>query len=289
MVNRLRNAGLAAACIGAAAGAAALTSRFQPNSSPLRPDVITLVNDVGEKIVVLKSTIKPEPKAGKELLKSLAETVKEDLKNAAKPVLRGNIAACTQADAKASEAESTQSVANSWRENMFGSSVAEIYDQQAQEARSSSAASEAECQKEFAARKKEREQLKLDASASKQLISLSGTPGAYKQYVPTYSYKLLVTDVNGKSKVIPGRVTCLNNNAINVFSREKRKSLAPHSFVAFSKPSQMTIVIGTELLPEIARNGGAVIPTEDAINCSLQELCKYNGHIGVEADLSGVK
>ena len=172
---------------------------------------------------------------------------------------------------------------------MFGSSVAEIYDQQAQEARSSSAASEAECQKEFAARKKEREQLKLDASASKQLISLSGTPGAYKQYVPTYSYKLLVTDVNGKSNVIPGRVTCLNNNAINVFSREKRKSLAPHSFVAFSKPSQMTIVIGTELLPEIARNGGAVIPTEDAINYSLQELCKYNGHIGVEADLSGVK
>jgi len=214
MDKRLRFAGVAAACIGALVGTALLTSRLQPNGSPFRPDVITLINDVGEKIVVLKATVKSEPKAGKELLKSLAEGVKEDLKNASKPVQRSDISSCIQANSKASEAESTQSAANSWRENMFGGSLADMYDQQAQEARSSSAESEVECQKELAAIKRERNQLKLDASASKQLISLSGTPGAYEKYVPTYSYKLLVTDVNGKSNVIPGRITCLNENAV---------------------------------------------------------------------------
>ena len=169
---------------------------------------------------------------------------------------------------------------------MFGGSLADMYDQQAQEARSSSAESEVECQKELAAIKRERNQLKLDASASKQLISLSGTPGAYEKYVPTYSYKLLVTDVNGKSNVIPGRITCLNENAVNVFSREKRKNLAPHSFVAFSKPSQMTIVTSAELLPELSRYGGSVMPTEDAMNYASQEVCKYRKHVGVEVDLS---
>ena len=272
--------------MGLATGMAVFTSRFQPSSSPFRADILTLVNDVGEKIVVLKSTIKPEPKVGKELLKSMADGVKEDLKNASKPVLRGDISSCLQSDAKASEAASTQSVADSWRENMFGGSLAEMYDQQAQDARSSSAESEVECRKELAALKKERNQLKLDASASKQLISLSGTPGAYERYVPTYSFKLLVTDVNGKSNVVPKRITCLNENALNVFSREKRKNLAPHAFVAFSKPSQMTIVTNIELLPEIARYGDSVIPTGDAINFANQEVCKYKGHVGVEADLA---
>lgn len=286
MDKRFRFAGVAAACIGALVGTALLTSRLQPNGSPFRPDVITLINDVGEKIVVLKATVKSEPKAGKELLKSLAEGVKEDLKNASKPVQRSDISSCIQANSKASEAESTQSAANSWRENMFGGSLADMYDQQAQEARSSSAESEVECQKELAAIKRERNQLKLDASASKQLISLSGTPGAYEKYVPTYSYKLLVTDVNGKSNVIPGRITCLNENAVNVFSRERRKNLAPHSFVAFSKPSQMTIVTSAELLPELSRYGGSVMPTEDAMNYASQEVCKYRKHVGVEVDLS---
>jgi hypothetical protein len=285
MDSRLKAGGAMAACIGVVAGAAALTSRFQPSNSPFRSDVITLVNDVGEKIVVLKATIKPDQKAGKELLKSLAKAVKEDLKNASKPVQRSEISSCIQADSKASEAESTQSAANSWRQNMFGESLAEMYDEQAQEARSSSAESEVKCQSEFAALKKERNQLMLDASASKQLISLSGTPGAYQKYVPTYSYKLLVTDVNGKSNVIPGRITCLNKNAIYVFSREKRKKIAPHSFVAFSKPDQMTIVTSAELLPELSRYGGSVMPTEDAVNYASQEVCKHKDHVGVEIDL----
>ena len=286
MDSRLKAGGAVAACIGVVAGAAALTSRFQPSSSPFRSDIITLVNDVGEKIVVLKATIKPDQKAGKELLESLAKAVKEDLKNASKPVQRSEISSCIQADSKASEAESTQSAANSWRQNMFGESLAEMYDEQAQEARSSSAESEVKCQSEFAALKKERNQLMLDASASKQLISLSGTPGAYQKYVPTYSYKLLVTDVNGKSNVIPGRITCLNENAIYVFSREKRKKIAPHSFVAFSKPDQMTIVTSAKLLPELSRFGGSVMPTEDAVNYASQEICKYKGHVGVEIDLA---
>ena len=58
MDKRLRFAGVAAACIGALVGTALLTSRLQPNGSPFRPDVITLINDVGEKIVVLKATVK---------------------------------------------------------------------------------------------------------------------------------------------------------------------------------------------------------------------------------------
>jgi hypothetical protein len=285
MDSRLKAGGAVAACIGVVAGTAALTSRFHPSSSPFRSDIITLVNDVGEKIVVLKATIKPEQKAGKELLVSLAKAVKEDLKNASKPVQRSEISSCIQANSKASEAESTQSAANSWRQNMFGDSLAEMYDKQAQEARTSSAEREVECQSKFAALKKERNQLMLDASASKQLISLSGTPGAYQKYVPTYSYKLLVADVNGKSNVIPGRITCLNENAIYVFSREKRKKIAPHSFVAFSKPDQMTIVTSAELLPELSRYGGSVIPTEDAVNYASQEVCKYKGHVGVEIDL----
>ena len=286
MDKRLKITGTVAACLAAATGMAAITTRFQPSGSPFRADVLTLVNDVGEKVVVLKSTIKPEPKVGKELLKSLADGVKEDLKNASEPVLRGDISSCLQADAKASEAASTQSVADSWRQNTFGESLSQLYDQQAQDARSSSAESEVECRKEIATLKKERNQLKMDSTASKQLISLSGTPGAYERYVPTYSFKLLVTDVNGKSNVIPKRITCLNENALNVFSREKRKNLAPHSFVAFSKPSQMTIVTNVELLPEIARHGDSVIPTEDAMNFANQEVCKYKGHVSVEADLA---
>lgn len=284
--NRIRYVGVAAACVGVLVGTAALTKRFHPSNSPFRSDIITLVNDVGEKIVVLKTTIKPDQKAGKELLESLAKAVKEDLKNASKPVQRSEISSCIQADAKANEAESTQSAANSWRQNMFGESLAKMYDEQAQETRSSAAESEIKCQSEFAALKKERNQLMLDASASKQLISLSGTPGAYQKYVPTYSYKLLVTDVNGKSNVIPGRITCLNENAIYVFSREKRKKIAPHSFVAFSKPDQMTIVTSAKLLPELSRFGGSVMPTEDAVNYASQEICKYKGHVGVEIDLA---
>jgi hypothetical protein len=289
MDKRLRLGATGAAVLGLTSVVAALTSRFHPTFSPFRSDLLTLTNDVGEKIVVLKSTVKPEAKTGKELLKSIAEDVKEDIKNSSKPVTRSEVTSCLEADSKASEADSTQSVANSWRENMFGSSLADMYDQQAQEARRAAAEKESECTKGLNELKKERDRLKADASASKQLISLSGSPGSHEKYVPTYSYKLLVTDVNGKSNVIPRQVTCLNENAVNIFSREKRKSLAPQSFVAFSKPGQMTIVTGAELLPEISRYGGAVIPTEDAMNYASQQVCSSKGHVGVEPDLSPAK
>ena len=172
---------------------------------------------------------------------------------------------------------------------MFGSSLADLYVQQAQQARSEAAEKESECQKGLSELRKERSRLKADASASKQLISLSGSPGSYQRYVPTYSYKLLVTDVNGKSNVVPRQIICLNENSINVFSRERRKKLAPQSFVSFSKPEQMTIVTSNELIPEISRYGGAVIPTEDAINYASQQVCRSKGHVGVEPDLSAGK
>ena len=71
MDKRVRVAGTVAACIGLAVLGGAFSIRFQPNGSPFRSDVITLTNDVGEKIVVLKSTVKDEPKIGKEILKTL--------------------------------------------------------------------------------------------------------------------------------------------------------------------------------------------------------------------------
>lgn len=169
---------------------------------------------------------------------------------------------------------------------MFAGSLPEIYDRQAQEARTDAAEKEQSCQKQLANIRKEREKLKQDATASKQLISLAGTPRAYAKYVPTYSYKLLVTDVNGKTSVLPQKITCLNSNAVYVFSRERRQRLAPHAFVAFSKPSQMTIVTSVDALPEFARIGGSVIPTQDAIHFASQEVCKYKGHVGLEIDLS---
>lgn len=288
MDKKIRLAGTVAACIGLAVLGGAFSIRFQPNGSPFRPDIITLTNDVGEKIVVLKSTVKDEPKTGKEILKGLANDVKSDLENSSKPVERSRIVACLEADSKANDAESAQSTANSWRDNEYAESLANLYDNQAQEARAASAEMEKDCQSQFAVIKKERDKLKVDASASKQLIALAGTPGAYQKYVPTYSFKLLVTDVNGKSNVIPTKITCLNANAVNVFSRQRRKNLAPHSFVGYSKPAQMTIVTSIESSSNMPGYGGSVMPTEDAMYFASQEVCKFKGHVSVEVDLSKV-
>ena len=65
--------------------------------------------------------------------------------------------------------------------------------------------------------------------------------------------------------------------------------MSPHSFVAFSKPSQITIVTDMAMLPDSSRLGGAVLPTEDAIYYASQEVCKFQGHVGVEDDLSRAK
>lgn len=278
--------GLAVTSAGIVIAASLITARYQPNFSPLRNDVVTLINDVGEKVIVLKSTIKAEPKKGKELLRLLADGVKKDLESASQPVLRSDISACIQAETKLAEVDAAKRSADSWRSNTIGSNLAEMYDTEAQEARAAAAENEKECQRQIFARTKERQRLKLDASASKQLIKIAGTPGAYQDYVPTYAYKVLVTDVNGKTSVVPQLITCLNVNAINVLSRERRTQIAPHSFVAFSKPDQMTIVANDIFVSELTRASGSVQPTEDALKYVGQEVCKFKGHVGVEPELT---
>jgi hypothetical protein len=286
MNKKVRVIGIAVACVGAAALAASISSRFQPSSSPFRNDVITLVNDVGEKVTVPKSTIKPEPKQGKELFKELAEVVKEDLKNSSKPVIRADVLACMEADSKSAEAANAQTAADSWRSNMFGETLAQNYDQQAAEYRAEAADKEEECMKKLAESRKEREAMRLDATASKQLISLAATPGSYAKYVPTYSYKVIVTDINGRSNVTPQTKTCLNPDSINIFSQERRKGIAPYAFVSYSKPQQISIVTSTIDLPEVSRFDGAVIPTQDALNLAAQAVCNFKGHSSVEKVLA---
>jgi len=284
MDRKIKIISITAASIGVAAAGIAILGRFMPNISPFRSDVVSLINDVNEKVTILKATIKEEPKQAKELLKSIAQSIKDDIANSSVPVGRNEFTECNEADAKRTEAEISNSNANSWRDNQFAGNIVSTYENNAQAELQESYEKENECNRQITEAQKYKDELKRNANGSKQLIKISGEKGAHTKYVPTYSYKIIVTDVNGKSNVINQTVTCLNSNAEYVFSKERRKNLAPHSFVSFSKPSQMTIVASVEPLQGASVYGGSVIPTADAINYSSQEVCKYKGHIGIEKD-----
>jgi hypothetical protein len=289
MDKRLKVAGITGATFGLAALAAVLAWRYQPASSPLRSDLLTLVNDVGERIVVPKAAIRADPKAGKELLKLLAESASEDLKNASKPISRDKVASCLEAKLRAEEAKLYQQQANLFKDNVLGESIFDESENNVKEAMAASAKREAVCQKELLGIKRRRDQLRSNSGAFKKIINLSGTPGAYAEHVPTYTFKILVTDVNGKSNVTPIKITCLNPSAIYLFTRDIRKKIAPYAFVAFNKPEQMTIVMDAAQMPDDARQGGAILPTQDAINYAAQEVCKYKGHSAIEEELLTAK
>lgn len=286
MDRKIKIISITAVSIGVAVAGIAILGRFMPNISPFRSDVVSLINDVNEKVTILKATIKEEPKQAKELLKSIAQSIKDDIANSSIPVGRNEFAECNEADAKRNEAEVANNNANNLRDNEFAVNLVSSYENDAQAALQASYERENECNRQITQAQKYKDELKRNANGSKQLIKISGEQGAHTKYVPTYSYKIIVTDVNGKSNVINPTVTCLNSNAEYVFSKEKRKNLAPHAFVAFSKPSQMTIVASAEPLQGANTYGGSVIPTADAIYYSSQEVCKYKGHIGIEKDFA---
>jgi len=286
MNKKIKIIAVAASSMGIATTGLVIIGKFIPSITPFRADVVTLINDVNEKVIVPKSTIKEEQKQGKELLKSLALMVQQDITNSSKPVERSSILACNEAIAKSNEAGTAMTSANSMRESPYMASIVSQYESEAQTAMVASNELENNCQKEIKTAQKAKDEVKRIANSQKQLIRISSEAGAHIKYTPTYSYKIIVTDVNGKSNVINQAVTCLNTNAENIFTKETRRNIAPHSFVEFSKPSQMTIVSNAAPLLNTSAYAGSVIPTVDAINFASQEVCKYKGHIGIEKDFS---
>lgn len=282
----LRNIAVIGGCVAVAGLAAALTASVQPASSPFRQDILTLRNDVGEKIVLPKATVKPLPKEAKSLIESLAADAKSKIRAAGTPVTRDDSFNCAAADSSLKSASEAESNAREWRSNEYGSSLVEMYDAQAREARASASESERKCQIDLGRLKAERNRTLAESQASKELIRLASSPGKYSEVVPTYGYKILVTDVNGRTRVIQQQTTCLNDNAMNLFSQEQRKQIAAYSFVTYDKPESMAIVTDVGSLSGLGVDpSAALIPTTDAINYASQVLCGFKGHRTVEPSL----
>lgn len=275
----LRYAGISLACLGVIAATAKLTSSYQPTQSPFRDDVFSLTNDVGERIIVRKETVRLNLVDSKKLFMQLADQARENVKAANAPVDEYGFGSCKEVAGYSSQGDIYSSQQAESLSNEYGEGLAKFYATQASEAYAQAERSRSQCNKDIASAKAEHADRVKAVVADKRLIARSGTTGAFQGIVPIYDFKLLVTDVNGKTNVVPSQSVCLTKSSIDYLPLKTRKAIAPHAFVNFERPRAMTIVRN-----DIDRNDG-VLPTEDAMNMASQSVCTFAGLPKVESDL----
>jgi hypothetical protein len=275
----LRYVGISLACLGVIAAIAKLTSSLHPTQSPFRDDVFSLTNDVGERIIVTKETVRLNLIGSKKLFVQFVDQAGESVKTANMQVNEYSFSSCKEAAVYTSQGDSYATQQADSQSNENGEGLAKYYAAQANAAFTLAERSRSQCAKDIANAKAEHAYRAKTVVAIRRLITRRGIAEASQRIVSLYDFKLLVTDVNGNTNVVPAKSACLTKTSINYLPLNTRKKIAPHMFVNFEKPRAVAIA---RII--IERNDG-VFPTEDAVNMASQSVCTFAGLPKVESDL----